>query len=199
MINRVCLHGDLSVSLGMLLRHKKTYCARSKRIDHEVNAMWKLWSIDAMINRSVCLHGDLSESLGVSLRHRKLFCTQWTRGENSYHVMGTRRGSSQKPRIERLGEGGGVRSRGFEQTCRNIPTTFHTIFHYSGQMGFGEDFLKLWRFLHIYFYVKTILKLNPPLWSYNSLGDNDLYKVESTIFILYIFILSTHIIRTHSK
>lgn len=115
----------------------------------------------------------------------------------SHHGHSTKEQSNAK---ECLGEGGGRgRSSGFEQTCRNIPTTFHTIFHYSGQMGFGEDFLKLWRFLHIYFYVKTILKLNPPLWSYNSLGDNDLYKVESTIFILYILILSTHIIRTHSK
>lgn len=115
----------------------------------------------------------------------------------SRHGHSTREQSKAKDRAPR--GGGGVRSRGFEQTCRNIPTTFHTIFNYSGQMGFGEDFLKLKRFLHIYFYVKTILKLNPPLWSYNSLGDNDLYKVESTIFILYIFILSTHIIRTHSN
>lgn len=119
----------------------------------------------------------------------------------SHHGHSTKEQSNAK---ECLGEGGGRgRSSGFEQTCRNIPTTFHTIFHYSGQMGFGEDFLKLWRFLHIYFYVKTILKLNPPCGPIIPPGIMICTKLNRQ-FLFYIFlyyrrISSAHIQNKHMR
>lgn len=154
--------------------------------------------------RPLGIFGDVTASQKIIL-HAVLsaLCTQWTRGENSYHIMGTRRRAVKRQGAPRGGGGGRGRSSGFEQTCRNIPTTFHTIFNYSGQMGFGEDFLKLWRFLHIYFYVKTILKLNPPCGPIIPPGIMICTKLNRQ-FLFYIFlyyrrISSAHIQNKHMR